>query len=212
MVPLVASQFVEDWHWGVGGFVRVYVLFFPTGMAYALIARRMGAWSYKAGVGLALVAGLPWGGRRWSRSRTRDIRSACGTTVCSWWEHWGVPGSAEGAGAGRDVVRDGGDARADRRDAAFGRAARHGAEYGHRAWCLRGVVHRVRSDVPAREFGGIEVRPICNRPPVRPAPGCNDLLLFLPFAFIFCVFSPKIACQVPKPPNRLKPRVFRLAY
>src|SRR5438552_14994953 len=37
----------------------------------------------------------------------------------------------------------------------------------------RGVVHRVRSAVPAREFGGIEVRPrpITNRPPVRRAPG-----------------------------------------
>ncbi len=62
IVPLVASQFVEDWHWGVGGFVRVYVLFFLTGMAIALIARRMGPWSYKAGVGVALVAGfaLAW--------------------------------------------------------------------------------------------------------------------------------------------------------
>lgn len=62
MVPLVASQFVDDWHWGVGGFVRVYVLFFLLGMAIALVARRMGVWSYKAGVGLALVAGfaLAW--------------------------------------------------------------------------------------------------------------------------------------------------------
>ncbi len=61
MVPLVASQFVEDWHWGVGGFVRVYVLFFVTGMVIALVARRMGVWSYKAGVGLALVAGFAFG-------------------------------------------------------------------------------------------------------------------------------------------------------
>jgi hypothetical protein len=61
MVPLVASQFVEDWHWGVGGFVRVYVVLFLTGMAMALIARRMGVWSYKAGIGLALVAGLALG-------------------------------------------------------------------------------------------------------------------------------------------------------
>ena len=44
MVPLVASQFVEDWHWGVGGFVRVYVLFFATGMVITLVARRMGVW------------------------------------------------------------------------------------------------------------------------------------------------------------------------
>jgi hypothetical protein len=61
MVPLVASQFVADWHWGVGGFVRVYVLFFLTGMAIALIARRMGAWSYKAGVAVALLAGFALG-------------------------------------------------------------------------------------------------------------------------------------------------------
>jgi hypothetical protein len=62
MVPLVASQFVDDWHWGVGGFVTAYFLFFLTGMAIALIARRIGLWSYKAGVGVALVAGfaLAW--------------------------------------------------------------------------------------------------------------------------------------------------------
>jgi hypothetical protein len=61
MAPVVAAQFVEDWHWGVGGFVFVYVLFFLTGMAYALIARKMGAWSYKAGIGVALVAGFALG-------------------------------------------------------------------------------------------------------------------------------------------------------
>jgi hypothetical protein len=61
MVPLVASQIVEGWHWNAGGFVFVYVLFFATGMAYALIARRMGAWSYKAGLGLALMAGFALG-------------------------------------------------------------------------------------------------------------------------------------------------------
>ena len=61
MVPLVASQFVEDWHWGVDGFVRVYILFFVTGMLMALVARRMGVWSYKAGVVLATVAGFALG-------------------------------------------------------------------------------------------------------------------------------------------------------
>jgi peptidoglycan/LPS O-acetylase OafA/YrhL len=61
MVPLVASQFVEDWKWPVGAFVRVYVLFFATGMVFALVARRMGAWSYKAGVGVALFAGFALG-------------------------------------------------------------------------------------------------------------------------------------------------------
>lgn len=61
MVPIVASQFVDDWHWGAGGFVRVYVVFFATGMVFAVVARRVGEWSYKAGVGLALVTGFALG-------------------------------------------------------------------------------------------------------------------------------------------------------
>src|SRR6476646_7273696 len=61
MVPLVASQVVEGWNWGAGSFVFVYVLFFGTGMLYALIARKMGVWSYKAGVGVAVVYGLDLG-------------------------------------------------------------------------------------------------------------------------------------------------------
>ncbi len=61
MVPLVASQVVDGWNWGAGGFAFAYVLFFGTGMAYALIARKMGSWAYKAGVGLALVAGFVMG-------------------------------------------------------------------------------------------------------------------------------------------------------
>ena len=58
MVPLVASQMIKDWAWGVGTFVFVYVLFFGTGILYAVIARKMGVWSYKAGVGVALVTGV----------------------------------------------------------------------------------------------------------------------------------------------------------
>lgn len=61
MVPIVASRMVEGWNWPAGAFVRVYVLFFVTGLAYALIARKMGAWSYKAGVAVALVAGFALG-------------------------------------------------------------------------------------------------------------------------------------------------------
>lgn len=61
MVPLVASRFVEGWNWPVGAFVRVYLLFFATGMVFALVARRMGAWSYKAGAGVALAAGFALG-------------------------------------------------------------------------------------------------------------------------------------------------------
>lgn len=61
MVPVVAAQFVEGWHWGIGGFARVYVLFFLVGMAIALISRRMGVWSYKAAVGMSLLAGFALG-------------------------------------------------------------------------------------------------------------------------------------------------------
>ena len=61
MVPLVASRVVEGWNWSAGSFVFVYLLFFATGMAYALIARKMGAWTYKAGVGLALFGGFALG-------------------------------------------------------------------------------------------------------------------------------------------------------
>jgi len=61
MVPLVASRVVKGWNWNAGSFVFVYVLFFATGMVYALIARKMNVWSYKAGVGVALVAGFALG-------------------------------------------------------------------------------------------------------------------------------------------------------
>jgi len=61
MVPLVASRLVAGWHWGPGAFVFVYVLFFGTALAYGLIARKMGSWAYKAGVGLALAAGFALG-------------------------------------------------------------------------------------------------------------------------------------------------------
>ncbi len=61
MVPLVASRVVDDWNWNAGAFVRVYLLFFATGMLYAAIAKKMGAWAYKAGVGVALVAGFALG-------------------------------------------------------------------------------------------------------------------------------------------------------
>jgi hypothetical protein len=61
MVPLVASRVVDGWNWPPRVFVVVYCLFFATGMVYALIARKMGAWSYKAGVGVALGAGFALG-------------------------------------------------------------------------------------------------------------------------------------------------------
>jgi hypothetical protein len=61
MAPLVASRVVEGWNWDSWAFVRVYCLIFATGMVIALVARRMGAWTYKAGVGVALVTGFVLG-------------------------------------------------------------------------------------------------------------------------------------------------------
>lgn len=61
MAPLVASRVVEGWNWNASTFVLVYVLFFATGMLYAVIARKMDAWPYKAGVGVALAAGFALG-------------------------------------------------------------------------------------------------------------------------------------------------------
>ncbi len=61
LVPLVASQMVDGWNWPPRAFVLVYVLFFAAGMFYAFIARRMDSWSYKAGVGIALVGGFGLG-------------------------------------------------------------------------------------------------------------------------------------------------------
>lgn len=61
LVPLLASQVVEGWSWKPGTFAFLYVLLFGLGMAYALVARRVGAWSYKVGVALALAAGFALG-------------------------------------------------------------------------------------------------------------------------------------------------------
>lgn len=61
MVPLIASRVVEGWNWPPRAFMLVYLLFFGTGMAYSLIARRKVSWAYKAGVGVALVTGLVLG-------------------------------------------------------------------------------------------------------------------------------------------------------
>ncbi|GAC1423445.1 MAG: hypothetical protein NVSMB62_19880 [Acidobacteriaceae bacterium] len=61
MVPLVASRVVEGWNWPARAFLLVYLLFFATGTAYAFIALRTSVWSYKAGVGLALLVGFGLG-------------------------------------------------------------------------------------------------------------------------------------------------------
>jgi hypothetical protein len=61
MVPAVASRVVEGWNWPAGAFVRFYFLFFAMGLVYAFVARRMGARSYKVGVGLALATAFALG-------------------------------------------------------------------------------------------------------------------------------------------------------
>ena len=61
MAPLVASRVVDGWNWKFEGFLFAYLMFFATALAYLLISRKMGAWAYKAAVGLALVTGFVMG-------------------------------------------------------------------------------------------------------------------------------------------------------
>lgn len=61
MVPLVASQLVDGWNWPPAAFARVYVLFFLTGMLFAVVAQRMNTWSYKAATGLSLLTAFALG-------------------------------------------------------------------------------------------------------------------------------------------------------
>jgi hypothetical protein len=61
LVPLLASRVVEGWNWPPRAFALTYVLFFGTGMAFALITRNAKVWTYKAGVGLALAAAFVLG-------------------------------------------------------------------------------------------------------------------------------------------------------
>jgi hypothetical protein len=120
----------------------------------------MGAWSYKAGVGVALVAGFALG---WS---TMVQTADSGHPERLWYLSVLVVGfigacltRLKAPRVGCHVVRDGSGVGADLRGATFRCAARRGAKDGNRAWCLRSVVRRVRSAVPAREFGAIEVKP-----------------------------------------------------
>ena len=156
MVPLVASRMVAGWNWRAESFVIVYLLFFATGMAYAMIARKMGAWSYKADFGVALAAGFALG---WSNMvHVADSENPGEPALLQrprGWGYRGLTGADGTARVGPHALRNGGDARADRGDAALGCPTLSCAEYGDRAFSPRGVVHHVRSIVPAREFGGI---------------------------------------------------------
>jgi hypothetical protein len=58
LVPLVAMQFTDDVNWTVADFVFAAVLLFGTLGIYELAVRKTGSTAYRAGVGLALVAGF----------------------------------------------------------------------------------------------------------------------------------------------------------
>ena len=141
-----------------GSFVFLYVLFFATGMAYAMIARKMGAWSYKAGVGVALVTGfaLGWGTmvqvadsghpeRLWYDSVL--VVGAIG--ACLWLKAPGLAWTLFAMAATLALI------------AVILPWARRPTLRGEwpSTWCLRGVIHRLRSAVPACGSGGIEIRP-----------------------------------------------------
>lgn len=56
LVPLVAMQFTDEVNWSVGDFVFAGVLLFGALGAYELAARMTGNTTYRAAVGVALVA------------------------------------------------------------------------------------------------------------------------------------------------------------
>jgi hypothetical protein len=58
LIPLVAMQFTAEVQWTFSDFVFAGVMFFGTGLAYELVARRQSSFAYRAGVGVALAAAL----------------------------------------------------------------------------------------------------------------------------------------------------------
>jgi hypothetical protein len=57
-VPLVAMHFTDEVNWDLADFVVAGVLLMSAGLAYTLVAGRMGNAAYRAGVGVAVAAAL----------------------------------------------------------------------------------------------------------------------------------------------------------
>src|SRR5579862_4047177 len=62
-ILLLASHFVDGWHWPPGVFVVVGALIFGIGFTYELVTRNRDALAYRAAVGVAFAAAflLAWG-------------------------------------------------------------------------------------------------------------------------------------------------------
>jgi hypothetical protein len=62
-ILLLASHFVDGWHWPPGAFVVVGALIFGIGFTYELVTRNRDALAYRAAVGVAFAAAflLAWG-------------------------------------------------------------------------------------------------------------------------------------------------------
>lgn len=58
LVPLVAMQFTQEVAWNLFDFIFAGALLFGTGLVYELVARRECTTTYRAAVGVALVAAL----------------------------------------------------------------------------------------------------------------------------------------------------------
>lgn len=56
LIPLVAMQFTDEVVWDLADFAIAGALLFGTGIAYELVARKMGSIAYRVAVGIALVA------------------------------------------------------------------------------------------------------------------------------------------------------------
>ena len=55
LIPLIATQFSDEWNWDTFDFVFAGTLIFGTGLAYQLVARKATTFAYRAAAGMALA-------------------------------------------------------------------------------------------------------------------------------------------------------------